>query len=90
MMSLLCCTLREQAMPEVTLESLAARVAELERRLAAPNTPTKDWRSVVGLTNDADFMEQVIEEGRKYRESLRKEAEDEADAEDARLERGQQ
>ena len=77
-------------MPEVTLESLAARVTELEQKLAAQSTPVKDWRSVIGLTNDADFMDQVIEEGRKYRESLRKEAEDEADAEDARLARGQQ
>ena len=67
-------------MPEVTLESLAARVAELEQKLAAK--PVKDWRSVVGLFDRNEFIEQVIEEGRKYRESLRREAE--ADAEDAR------
>ena len=69
-------------MPEVTLESLAARVAELEKRLAAK--PVKDWRSVIGLFDGSEFMDQVIEEGKKYRESLRLEAKAEADAEDAR------
>ncbi len=69
-------------MAEPTLESLAARVAELEKQLAAK--PVKDWKSVVGLFDGSEFMEQVIEEGKKYRESLRREAEAEADAEDAR------
>ncbi len=69
-------------MDELTPESLAARVAELEARLAAPTV--KDWRKAIGLPFDSEFMEQVNEEGKKYRESLRREAEAEADAEDAR------
>ena len=49
-------------MPELTLESLAARVAELERKLA--NTPsvipaTRDWRSVVGMFEGSETMQQV-------------------------------
>ncbi len=45
-------------MPEVTLESLATRVAELERKLAAqPNVipATRDWRSVVGISEETEF-----------------------------------
>jgi hypothetical protein len=43
-------------MPELTLESLAARVAELERKLAAQSQPPdKDWRSIIGMLPDDDF-----------------------------------
>jgi hypothetical protein len=46
-------------MPEVTLESLARRIDELERRLneKLPNAiaPTRDWRSVVGISEDNEF-----------------------------------
>lgn len=72
-------------MDKPTLESLAAKVAELERKVAVLSEPTKDWRSVVGLTDDSEIMADIIAEGRAYRESLRAEAEAEADAEDARL-----
>jgi hypothetical protein len=48
--------------PELTLESLAARVAELERELAvlkakppAVIPPTRDWRSVVGMFEESEF-----------------------------------
>lgn len=68
-------------MPEVTLETLAARVAELERKLVEQSSPVSDWRSVVGLTGDSVTMADIIAEGRAYRESLRVEAEAEADAE---------
>ncbi len=68
-------------MPDVTLETLAARVAELERKLAAQTSPVSDWRSVVGLTGDSEVMADIIAEGRAYRESLRAEANAEADAE---------
>ena len=49
-------------MPDLTLESLAARVAELERKLAADNgaTPaTRDWRSVVGISEETEFSRQM-------------------------------
>jgi hypothetical protein len=43
-------------MPEpLTLESLAKRVEELERKLASQK-PTKDWRSVVGMFDGSEFM----------------------------------
>ena len=49
-------------MPEPTLESLAARVAELERRvdtLAAVVPPVRDWRSVVGISEETEYTRQV-------------------------------
>ena len=49
-------------MPELTLESLAARVAELEREAAARKEApagvipaTRDWRSVVGISEETEF-----------------------------------
>lgn len=44
-------------MPELTLESLAARVAELERKLADKlSGPSKlEWLSVVGISEDNEF-----------------------------------
>jgi hypothetical protein len=46
-------------MPELTLESLARRLEEIERRLnekdASVIAPTKDWRSVVGISEMTDF-----------------------------------
>lgn len=41
-------------MPEDTIESLAARMAELERKLAEASRP-KDWRAVVGVLPDDEF-----------------------------------
>ena len=73
-------------MEDSTVESLQARIADLERRLAGADKPAKDWRRVIGLSHDYEFTALVTEEGRKYRESLRLQAEAEADAEDARLE----
>lgn len=60
-------------MAELTLESLAKRVEELEKRLAQ-QSPKKDWRSVVGMFDDSEFMKKVDEEGRKIREADRKKA----------------
>ncbi len=46
-------------MSELTLESLARRLHELERRLNEMQlsvvAPTKDWRSVVGISEDNEF-----------------------------------
>ena len=41
-------------MPGSTLEALTARVAELERKLAAAPKPA-DWRAVVGMFPDDEF-----------------------------------
>jgi hypothetical protein len=53
-------------MPELTLESLARRLAEVERRLnaglAPAVPPTKDWRSVVGISEDNEFTRLMLAE----------------------------
>lgn len=63
-------------MNELTLESLAQRVAALERalRLQPPAPGRDDWRRVVGMFAGSDFMKQVDEEGRKIREAERAQA----------------
>jgi hypothetical protein len=66
-------------MGEITLESLAKRVEALEAALAAkgPEHRAKDWRKVVGMFHDSDFMREVDEECLRSRESEREEARNE-------------
>lgn len=63
-------------MPEMTLEALAKRVEELERKLAELSNPApvKDWRSVVGMFDDSEFMRQVDAEAAAIREASRQAA----------------
>lgn len=67
-------------MPELTLESLAARVAELERKLAAvtPNPSvipaTRDWLSVVGISEDNEFTRAMLAEMEANSEAERRAA----------------
>jgi len=63
-------------MKEVTLESLARRVEALERalQLKPATAHGKDWRRVVGLCGDSEFMRQVDAEGQALREAERAEA----------------
>jgi hypothetical protein len=70
-------------MSKLTLESLARRVEALEAALTAKesNGSPKDWRKVVGMFRDSDFMRQVDEEGRKIREAERAAAQQEPEAE---------
>ena len=46
-------------MSELTLESLARRLEEVERRLNEKQpfvvAPTKDWRKVVGISQETEF-----------------------------------
>ena len=62
-------------MSEITLESLAARLAEVERQLAAqqatPPQRKKDWRRTVGMFTGSEFMKQVDAEGEAVREEDR-------------------
>ncbi len=48
-------------MSDLTLESLARRLEEVERRLneMQPSiiAPTRDWRSVVGISEDNEFTQ---------------------------------
>jgi hypothetical protein len=62
-------------MTELTLESLAKRVEVLERALAsrAPSRSTKDWRKVIGMFHDSEFMRAVDEECLRMREAARRE-----------------
>ncbi len=61
-------------MPELTLESLAVRVAELERKLASPSVipASRDWRGVVGMFEGSEFMLQVDAEVAAMRASEQK------------------
>ena len=52
-------------MSELTLESLAERVSELERKLAvSPSVipASRDWRSVAGMFEGSESMIRVDEE----------------------------
>ena len=60
-------------MNELTLESLAKRLEALEIAVAAKQaSPTgKDWRKVIGMFGDSDFMRQVDQECERMREAER-------------------
>ena len=53
-------------MPELTLESLARRLEEVERRLnerqPAFPAPAKDWRRVIGISEDNEFTRLMLAE----------------------------
>ncbi len=70
-------------MDELTLESLAKRVEALEAALAAKGSSRspKDWRKVVGMFHDSDFMRAVDEECLRLREMEREAARAEVGAE---------
>jgi hypothetical protein len=73
--------MEEKQMTELTLEALAKRVEELERRFNQREAvPAKDWRSVAGMFTDSEFSRQIDEEALKIRQ---------ADREAARLEFGE-
>lgn len=67
-------------MPEPTLESLAARLAEVERKLAAVPTDQprlRDWRKVVGRSEDNEFTRAMLAEIEANSEAERREAQGE-------------
>ena len=62
-------------MSELTLESLARRLEELERRLNEKEAGSaKDWRMAAGMFTGRESSKIVDEEGRKIREADREEA----------------
>jgi hypothetical protein len=64
-------------MPNLTLESLAARVATLEEKIAALRSvvaPTRDWQSVVGISEETEFSRSMLAEMEVNREADRKAA----------------
>ena len=66
-------------MSELTLESLAERVAEIERKLAPGGTPSiipasRDWKSVVGISEETEFSRSMLAELQTLREAELEEA----------------
>jgi hypothetical protein len=63
-------------MNDSTLESLAKRVEALEKVIATkePDQSRKDWRKVVGMFRDSEFMRKVDEECQRIREAEREAA----------------
>jgi hypothetical protein len=63
-------------MTELTLESLAKRVEALEIALGVqvPIRPRKDWRKVIGMFGDSEFMRAVDDECHRMREAEREAA----------------
>ncbi len=68
--------LEDTAMSDLTLESLAKRVEALEKILATkePDQSRTDWRKVVGIFRDSEFMRKVDEECMRAREAEREAA----------------
>lgn len=61
-------------MPELTLETLAARVAALEAKIAEMQAATpqgKDWRRTIGMFAGDEVMKEIFEAGREIREADR-------------------
>lgn len=62
-------------MTELTLESLAKRVAALEKKLAERETwsipPSRDWREVIGLSEDNEFTRDMLAEMQARRDADR-------------------
>jgi hypothetical protein len=70
-------------MNDLTLESLAERVTALERAVGTKGAspPGKDWRKVVGMFRDSEFMRDVDAECFRMREAEREAARREDPAE---------
>jgi hypothetical protein len=51
-------------MTEFTLEALAKRIEAIERRLTELSQPSKpkDWRNVIGISEDNEFTRRVLAE----------------------------
>ncbi len=62
-------------MSELTLESLARRLEDVERRLNETQASNaKDWRAAAGMFTGREYSKIVDEEGRRIREADREEA----------------
>jgi hypothetical protein len=62
-------------MSELTFESLARRLEDVERRLNEKDASSaKDWRMAAGMFTGREFSKIVDKEGRKIRDADREEA----------------
>jgi hypothetical protein len=67
--------LEKTTVSKLTLESLARRLEDVERRLNERQASSaKDWRVAAGMFTGREFSKIVDEEGRKIREADREEA----------------
>jgi hypothetical protein len=68
--------MEKMPMNELTLESLAKRVEALEKSMTTkgPDRSRKDWRKVVGMFRDSEFMREVDDECQRMREAEREAA----------------
>lgn len=66
-------------MTEHTLESLAERVAALEKKLGlvTSDPSPRKWEQAYGMFSGSEFQKQVDEEGRRIREADREAAQQE-------------
>ena len=63
-------------MNDLTLEGLAKRIEVIELQLAAQRSPKKDWRRVVGISDDNEFTRAMLAEIEAQRDAERKAAEE--------------
>jgi hypothetical protein len=63
-------------MAELTLEALAKRIEAIEQKLSELRLPakSKDWRGVVGISEDNEFTRLVLAEIEANREAERRTA----------------
>lgn len=64
-------------MPTLTLKSLAARVAMLEEKIAGLGSvvaPTRNWQSVVRISDETEFSRSMFAEMEANREAERRAA----------------
>jgi len=65
-------------MPEITLEALASRLEAVEKKLASLTSSivpaVRDWRSVVGISEENEFTRTMYAEMEAQREANRKAA----------------
>jgi len=65
-------------MEDLTLENLARRIEAIERRLNERSNllaPTRDWRTVVGISEMTDFSRLMLAEMEALRDADRRAAE---------------
>lgn len=61
-------------MSEITLQDLATRLEVVEKKLAnltSVQLPTRDWKSVVGISEENDFTRHMYAEMQARREEER-------------------
>ena len=61
-------------MPEITLEALATRLEAVEKKVESLIPAARDWRSVVGISEENEFTRAMYADMEALREADRKAA----------------